>query len=120
MSDERTYTSPDMTREELKAHLETIEGHVRQMTEEATQTLEDLREDRASFRAELRSGLSGMREDRASGLEELREDRASFKTEVSEELQKIQRDVTWTIWISYSAVCLFVLVISLLALCWFG
>jgi F0F1-type ATP synthase membrane subunit b/b' len=109
-------SDPVLTREELKDHLETIEGHVRQMTEEATQKLEEMREDRASFRAELREDLSGMREDRAGSLDELREDRASFKTEVSEELDRIRRDVTRTLWISFGLLSVFVTAITFLAL----
>jgi len=103
MSDERTYTSPDMTREELKAHLETIEGHVRQMTEEATQTLEDLREDRASFRAELREELTSFRG-------EVGED------DIGEAFDRIRRDVTRTLWLSFGIVIVFATALIFLAL----
>jgi len=84
-------SEPVLTREELKDHLETIEGHVRQMTEEATQT-----------------------------LEEMREDRASFREEVGEELQKIQRDITQTLWISFGSLSLVITLVTFLSLHLFG
>jgi hypothetical protein len=103
-----------MTRDELKDHLETIEGHVRQMTEEVSETLEELREDRASFRAELR-------EDRASFRAEVGEDHASFRDEVGEDdigevFDRIRRDVTRTLYISFGIVIVFVTAITFLAL----
>jgi protein required for attachment to host cells len=77
-----------MTREELKAHLKANEEHVRRMTEEVTQKLE-------------------------GHLDEVREDRASFKEGVREELQKMRRDVTWTLWMSLTALDVFLVFVTL-------
>jgi DNA anti-recombination protein RmuC len=87
-----------MTREELKAHLQANEEHVRQMTQEVTQTLDDhleeMREDRASFKSEVGSRLADMRK----------------------ELEKMHRDVTWTLWMSLTALGVLLVLITLLTL----
>jgi uncharacterized protein YPO0396 len=87
-----------MTREELKAHLQANEEHVRQMTQEVTQALDDhleeVREDRASFKSEVGSRLADMRE----------------------ELEKMRRDVKRTIWVSFSALGVSLVLITLLAI----
>ena len=108
-------SDPVLTREELKDHLETIEGHVRQMTEEATQKLEEMREDRASFRAELREELTSFKSEVGSGLEELREDRASSGDEIGETFDRIRRDVTRTLYISFGIVIVFATALIFLA-----
>ena len=37
-----------------------------------------------------------------------------------QEIERTRRELTWTIWISFLFMPLFVLVITLLALCWVG
>ena len=46
----------------------------------------------------------------------MREDRASFREEVGEELDRIRRDVTWTLWMTFSALGVYVTLITFLAL----
>ena len=120
-------SEPVLPREELKDHLETMEGHVRQMTGKVTQALDDhldqMREDRASFRAELREELSGMREELTSfksevgsGLGEVREDRASSGDRIGEAFDRVRRDVTRALWIWCAVLILYITAITLLAL----
>jgi len=96
-------SEPVLTREELKDHLETMEGHVRRMTEEVSETLEEMREDRASFRAELREELTSFRG-------EVGED------DIGEAFDRIRRDVTRTLWLSFGIVIVFATALIFLAL----
>ena len=88
-------SDPILTREELKDHLETMEGHVRRMRDEVTQALDD-------------------------HLEEMREDHASSGDRIGETFDRVRRDVTRTLWIGSAFLILYVTAVTFLALHFLG